>query len=60
MYLVARDQDLILNIRRAKITSDYGEATIELEGTDERIDQAVRVFEKKGVKVEPISGDIVE
>lgn len=60
MYLVARDHDLILNIRRAKITADYGEATIELEGEEERIGDAVRVMEGKGVKVEPISGDIVQ
>ena len=60
MYLVARDQDLILNIRRAKITSDFGEATIELEGNDEDIDGAVKILQKKGVKVEPVLGDVIE
>ncbi len=60
MYLVARDKDLILNIRRAKITSESGEATIELEGNEKNIIEAVAIFKKKGVKVEPVSGDIVE
>ena len=31
MYVVARDHNLLLNIRRAKITAKAGEATIELE-----------------------------
>ena len=60
MYLVARDQDLILNIRRAKITADFGEATIELEGEDKNIENAVKIFEKKGVKVESVFGDVVQ
>ncbi len=60
MYLVARDQDLILNIRRAKITAESGQATIELEGDEASIEQAVAIFKKKGVMVEPVSGDIVQ
>ncbi len=60
MYLVARDQDLILNIRRAKITAESGQATIELEGDEGSIEEAVDIFKKKGVMVEPVSGDIVQ
>lgn len=60
MYLVARDQDLILNIRRAKITPQSGEATIELEGSEDQIASAVRIFEEKGVKVEHVLGDILQ
>lgn len=60
MYLVARDQDLILNIRRAKITPQSGEATIELEGSEDQIASAVRIFEAKGVKIEPVLGDILQ
>lgn len=60
MYLVARDKDLILNIRRAKITAESGQATIELEGDEAEIEDAVSIFKKKGVMVEPVSGDIVQ
>lgn len=60
MYLVARDQNLILNVRRAKITAEFGEATVELEGQEKNINEAVRIFERKGVKVEPVSGDIIQ
>lgn len=60
MFLVARDNDLMLNIRRAKITAEFGEATIELEGEENSIRKAVSELQGKGVKVEPVSGDVIE
>ena len=60
MYLAARDHDLMLNIRRAKITAESGEATIELEGDEANIKQAVSVMKKKGAIVEPVVGDVVQ
>ena len=44
MFLVARDNGLLLNIRRAKITSEAGEATVELEGREENIDKAEKLL----------------
>lgn len=60
MFVVARDLDLLLNIRRAKITAEAGEATIELEGKAENLEKAEKIFKEKGVVVEPVLGDIVE
>ena len=60
MYQVARDNDLLLNIRLAKITHDVGEATIELEGEEEKLARAELIMKERGVKVTPILGDIVE
>jgi len=60
MFVVARDHHLLLNIRRAKITAEAGEATIELEGDPEQIDKAEKAFRAKGVRVESVLGDIVE
>ncbi len=60
MFVVARDHGLLLNIRRAKITAEAGEATIELEGDAQKIDTAEKIFRDKGVKVETVLGDIVE
>ena len=60
MYLVAREHDLMLNIRRAKITADAGEATIELEGDEEQLERAVAAFKARGVKVTSVLGDILE
>ena len=60
MFTVARDHNLLLNIRRAKITADMGEATIELEGEAQAIAKAEKAFKDKGVKVDSVLGDIVE
>ena len=60
MFLVARDHHLILNIRRARITPQAGEATVELEGKAEDLERAERVFKEKGVKVENVLGDVIE
>ncbi len=60
MFVVARDLGLLLNIRRAKITSEAGEATIELEGDAKKIEEAEKSFRERGVKVESVLGDIVE
>lgn len=60
MFIVARDNNLLLNIRRAKITAEAGEATVELEGEAANIDKAEKAFKAKGVKVENVLGDLVE
>lgn len=60
MFLAARDNNLLLNIRRAKITADAGEATVELEGDLENIEKAEQMMKAKGVEVDPVLGDIVE
>ncbi len=60
MFLVARDNHLMLNIRRAKITATAGEATVELEGKAEDLERAEREFKAKGVQVESVLGDLIE
>ncbi len=60
MFLVARDNHLTLNIRRARITETVGEATIELEGDAKDLERAERIFKEKGVKVENVLGDLIE
>lgn len=57
MFLVARDHRLILNVRRARITSTIGEATVELEGEPDDIEKAVKEFKAKGVIVETVFGE---
>lgn len=60
MFLVARDNHLVLSIRRARITETAGEATVELEGERGDLDRAEKVFREKGVKVESVLGDVIE
>ena len=59
IYMMAKEFEVIPNIRRARVTESVGEVTLELEGADEHLKKAVAFLEKKGVKVEPVVGDVV-
>ena len=59
VYMMAKEYDIIPNIRRARVTESIGEVTLELEGSEENLKKAVAFLEKKGVKVEPVVGDVV-
>ena len=59
VYTVARECEVMPNIRRARVTETVGEVTLELEGSEESLKKAIAFLEKKGVKVEPVVGDVV-
>ena len=59
IYMMAKEYDVVPNIRRAKVTENVGEVTLELEGSEDGLKKAVAFLEKKGVKVEPVVGDVV-
>ncbi len=59
MYMMSKEYDIVPNIRRAKVTETTGEVTLELEGSEDGLKKAVVFLEKKGVKVDPVVGDIV-
>ena len=59
IYMMAKEYDVVPNIRRARVTDSVGEVTLELEGPDDGLKKAIVFLEKKGVKVEPVVGDVV-
>ena len=59
IFTVAKQFNLIPNIRRAKITETVGEVTLEIEGSDKDLEAGLKAFTAKGVKVEPVTGDVV-
>ena len=59
IYMMSKECDILPNIRRAKVTETTGEVTLELEGPEENLRKAVTFLEKKGVRVEPVVGDVV-
>ena len=59
VYTMALEYHVVPNIRRAKVTESVGEMTLELEGETEQLARAVAYLEKKGLKVEPVTGDII-
>ncbi len=59
IYMMSKEVEIVPNIRRARVTESIGEVTLELEGSEEGLKKAVAFLEKKGVKVEPVVGDVV-
>lgn len=60
IYSAAREYEVIPNIRRAKVTETVGEVTLEFSGDEENLKKAILYLEKKGVRVEPVEGNIIE
>lgn len=60
IYTMAKKYDVVPNIRRAKVTEEIGEVTLELSGTKENLENGRKYLEQLGIKVEPVVGDIVE
>jgi len=59
-FRMAKQFDVMPNIRRANVTETVGELILELEGEHENIEKGIEYLTKLGVKAEPIVGDIVE
>jgi hypothetical protein len=51
---------IITNIRRADISENKGWAVLELEGDDKDIDRGLAWVASKGLRVDPVAGDIIE
>ena len=60
IYELSHKFEVMTNIRRADVTEDRGWVVLELEGGDKEIDAGVAWIKEKGVRVDPIVGDIVE
>ena len=59
IFTMAKQYNLIPNIRRAKITETIGEVTLEIEGNEKDLEAGLKEIADKGVKVEPVTGDVV-
>ncbi|MCL0035498.1 NIL domain-containing protein [Thermodesulfovibrionales bacterium] len=60
IFTMARKYDILPNIRRARVTETAGEMVLELEGTEENLENGVLYLKSQGIEVEMIEGDIVE
>ena len=59
-FQMAKQFDIMPNIRRGKVTETVGELVVELEGEEGNLEKGIKYLEEKGVTVEPIVGDIIE
>ena len=60
IYLLGQQFEVIPNIRQADISEDKGWVVLELEGDEKAIEASVAWLTGKGVRVDPVTGDIVE
>jgi len=60
IYNLSHKFAVVTNIRRADVSEDRGWVVLELEGADKDIEAGVAWVKDKGVRVDPIVGDIVE
>lgn len=60
IFTMARQYNVIPNIRRARVTETVGEMILELEGTQEDVEKGVHWLREKGIEVEMAEGDVIE
>jgi ABC-type methionine transport system ATPase subunit len=60
IYTVGHKFAVVTNIRSASVSDEIGIIALELDGTQEAIEAAVRWFREQGVTVEPIEKNVIE
>jgi ABC-type methionine transport system ATPase subunit len=60
IYNLSKQFNIVTNIRRADVSENKGWVVLELEGDEKEIDQGITWVKNKGVRVDPVTGDIVE
>ena len=60
IYTLSHQFKVVTNIRRADVSENRGWVVLELEGEEEEIEQGIAWVTSKGVRVDPVIGDIVE
>ncbi len=60
IFTMAKEFNVMPNIRRARVTETVGEMILELEGSDENLEKGIRWLKGKGIEVELVEGDVIE
>jgi ABC-type methionine transport system ATPase subunit len=60
IYNVGHRFKVVTNIRRADVSENKGWVVLELEGDEAEIERAIAWVTSKGVRIDPVVGDIVE
>ncbi len=60
IYQLGRKFSVITNIRRADVREDMGWVILELEGDEDEIARGLEWITSAGVRIDPVSGDVVE
>lgn len=60
IFTMAKQFNVMPNIRRARITETVGEMVLELEGDEANLQGGIGFLKEKGVDVELVVGDVLE
>jgi ABC-type methionine transport system ATPase subunit len=59
IFTMAKQYDVMPNIRQAKVTETTGEMVLELEGTEENLTKGLQSLRDRGITVEMLEGDSI-
>ena len=60
IYNLSHKFKVVTNIRRADVSENRGWVVLELEGEEGEIERGIAWVMGKGVRVDPVIGDVVE
>lgn len=60
IYTLSHQFKVVTNVRRADVSEDKGWVVLELDGEEKEIEEGIAWVTSKGVRVDPVIGDIVE
>lgn len=60
IYYLSHKFRVVTNIRRADVSEDRGWVVLEMEGEEAEIDAGIAWVREKGVRVDPVIGDVME
>jgi ABC-type methionine transport system ATPase subunit len=60
IYQMGHEFRVVTNIRMADVDEGVGWVVLELDGADGEIQRAIDWADAKGVRVDPVTGDVVE
>ena len=60
IYRLGQEFNLVTNIRRADVREDMGWVVLELDGDDTEIQRGLDWVASTGVRVDPVTGDVIE
>jgi hypothetical protein len=60
IYNLGKQFEVITNVRMADVDEKTGWVVLELEGEPGEIDRSIEWARAKGVRVDPVMGDVVE
>ena len=60
IYNLGKKFEIVTNIRRAEVEANKGWVVLELEGSEAEVKRGLDWVAKQGVRVDPVTGDVIE